>query len=128
MENHRKQNAAGFWGRKHRGEVALWRRTSYRWKPGATQDAAGLQAGGAGTAATLETSPCLWAGLTAHFRHLKTRHSVFFLSLFFFHISGLNNLGPFMQMYVRRLLPNEISLLTRLQIKLNLNDTFSSMN
>lgn len=51
-----------------------------------------------------------------------------FLSLFFFHISGLNYLGPFMQIYVRRLLPNEISLLTRLQIKLNLNDTFSSMN
>lgn len=47
MENHRKQDAAGLWGRKHKGEEALQRSTSYLRKPVALWDFPGLKARGA---------------------------------------------------------------------------------
>lgn len=46
MENHRKQDAAGFWERKHKEEEALQRRTNYLGRPAALWDSAGLKRAG----------------------------------------------------------------------------------
>lgn len=58
MENHGKQDAAGFWERKHKGEAAL-QRTSYLWKPVTLGVLNGLKTGGAKTGAKLEVTPSL---------------------------------------------------------------------
>lgn len=47
VENHRKQDAAGFWERKHKSEEVL-QRTGDLWEPEALWDLAGLKQTGLG--------------------------------------------------------------------------------
>lgn len=92
MENHRKQDAAGFWERKHKGEEALERRTSYLWMPVALWDAAGLREGGVVNAAKLEVNPFPYVGLRAQFLD-TVRHSTalsFHLSFLLLHFRHKN--------------------------------------
>lgn len=81
-------------------------------------DAAGLKVGGAETGAKLEITPFPYVGLTAHFIDIL-RHctALSFYLLFLLSHFRPKYLGHVIQDNVRRLLPNEISLLTRLQIK-----------